>query len=143
MLGRANPISNWKYDWNRSRRAEPNPALRLRHRHDQADGRQEVPDADALGLGSDLDPVLARVVNLPGQLPALLLRAADGLHQLLHHLLEGMAVAVVENGHPGRRDREIGALDLLDVRSLGRTSGEGRHQLLIPIKVPGPIWNSL
>src|SRR5262245_32084435 len=92
--------------------------LRLRHRHDQADGRQDVPDAHALGLGSDLDHRLACVVNLPRQLPAFLLRAPNGLHELLHDLLEGVAVAVVENRHPGWGDFNIGALDGLAFRSL-------------------------
>jgi len=117
------------------RQASTRPAvprgLRLRHRHDEADGGEDIADADALGLGADLDHGLARVVDLPGQLPAALLGAADGLHELLDDFLEGVALAVVEDGHPGRGDREIGVLEILDLRSLDRTAKPCRHHAVI------------
>src|SRR5438093_3229077 len=104
-----------------------NGRLRLRHGHDEANGGEDVADADALGLGGDLDHRLAGVVDLPRQLPAALLRAADGLHELLDHFLEGVAVAVMEDGHPGRGDCDVGALEVLDVGSLDRTAKPCRH----------------
>src|SRR5947208_1457590 len=109
-----------------------NGRLRLRHGHDEANGGEDVADADALGLGGDLDHRLAGVVDLPRELPAALLRATDGLHELLDHFLEGVAVAVVEDGHPGRGDRDIGTLEVLDVGSLDRTAKPCR-----PLQVTG------
>src|SRR5205823_13443822 len=80
---------------------------------DEADRGEDVPDAHALGLGADLDDRLARVVDLPGDLPALRLAAGDRLLELLHDLLEGVTLAVVEDRHPGRGDRLLD--DLLDL----------------------------
>src|SRR2546422_6068880 len=122
-----------------------NGRLRLRHGHDEADGCQDVADADALGLGGDLDHRLAGVVDLPGQLPAALLRAGDGLHELLDHFLEGVAVAVVQDGHPGRSDREIGALDVLDVGSLDGTAKPDRHYRFISFSttVRSRLWGEI
>src|SRR5262249_62095114 len=96
-------------------RAAPSDSLGLRDRDHEADRRQDVAGADALGFGADLDHGLARVVDLPRELPALFLGAADRLHELLHDLLEGVAVTVVQDGHPWGRDRRVGALELLDV----------------------------
>src|SRR4029077_15563458 len=90
--------------------------------------------------GGDLDHRLARVVDLPGQLPALLLGAPDGFHELLHLLLEGVAVAVVRDGHPGRGDREIRALDLLNVRRLDGTAGHLRRSRTM--SCPRRPWGS-
>src|SRR5439155_2247277 len=109
-----------------------NGRLRLRHGHDEANGGEDVADADALGLVGDLAHRLAGVVDLPRQLPAALLRATDGLHELLDHFLEGVAVAVVEDGHPGRGDRDLGTLEVLDVGSLDRTAKPCR-----PLRVIG------
>src|SRR6185503_18415493 len=76
--------------------------------------------AHALALGPDLDHRPAGVVDLPGDLPALGLAARDRLLELLHHLLERVALAVVQDGHPGRRDLGAGPGDLLDVRGRER-----------------------
>src|SRR5438094_9520269 len=51
-----------------------NGRLRLRHGHDEANGGEDVADADALGLVGDLGHRLAGVVDLPGQPPAAVLR---------------------------------------------------------------------
>src|SRR5262249_25556664 len=80
----------------------------------ETDRGQNVTDAHALGLGADLDDRPAGVVYLPGQLPAFGFAAADRLLELLHDLLERVAVAVVKDRHPRRRDRFL--VDLLDVR---------------------------
>src|SRR5439155_24246009 len=96
----------------------------LDDRDDAADGREDVPDAHALGLGADLDDGLAGVVDLPGDLPALRLAARDRLLELLHDLLEGVTLAVVQDGHPGGRDLGPRPGDLLDV---GRRERPLRH----------------
>src|SRR6185436_20365394 len=80
------------------------------------DGGQDVADAHALALGPDLDHRPAGVVDLPGDLPALGLAARDRLLELLHHLLEGVTLAVVQDGHPGGRDLGPRPGDLLDIR---------------------------
>src|SRR6266542_1454218 len=80
---------------------------------------------DAFGFGSDLHHGLARVVDFPGDLPGPVLRARDGLDQLLHHVFEGVTVAVVENGDPGRREGDVDLLGLLDFRSRLRTGERG------------------
>src|SRR5207253_712851 len=72
----------------------------LYDRDDEADRCQDVADADALGLGTDLHHGLARVVHLPRELPALGLAARDRLLELADDLLERVAVAVVQDGHP-------------------------------------------
>src|SRR5215831_3560206 len=95
---------------------------------DEADGGQDVAHADALDLGRDLDDRLARVVHLPGELPTALLRAPDRLHELRDDLLEGMAIAVVEDGHPRRIDGGVGPLDLLDLRRFRGMSWAGSHR---------------
>src|SRR5262249_50926645 len=87
---------------------------RLDDGNHEADRGQDVTDAHALGLGADLDDRPAGVVYLPGQLPAFGFAAADRLLELLHDLLERVAVAVVKDRHPRRRDRFL--VDLLDVR---------------------------
>src|SRR5262245_3792481 len=105
----------------------------LDHGDDQPDGGEDVADPDALRLGSDLHHRFARVVDLPGDLPALGLAARDGLLELFHDLLEGVALTVVQDGHPGWRDP--GVLDLLDVRSGKRLLGHGsmlHRQLAFP-----------
>src|SRR5438876_3817925 len=88
---------------------------------DETDGREDVADAHAFGLGRDLDDGLAGVVDLPRDLPTLGLAALDRFLKLSHHLLERVAVAVVEDGHPGRGDRTLG--DVLDVRERRRLLG--------------------
>src|SRR5207244_13488464 len=75
---------------------------------DEADRGEDVADAHALGLGADLDDRLAGVVDLPGDLPPLGLAAGDRLLELLHHLLEGVTLAVVQDRHPRRGDRLVG-----------------------------------
>src|SRR6185295_11009827 len=80
------------------------PPSRLGHGDDEADRREDVADTHALGLGADLHHRLAGVVHLPRELPAALLRAGDRLHQLRHHFLEGVTVAIVEDGHPWGRN---------------------------------------
>src|SRR2546421_241674 len=105
----------------------------LDDRDDEADGREDVPDAHTLGLGADLDDGLAGVVDLPGDLPALRLAARDRLLELLHDLLERVTLAVVEDRHPGRGDRLLD--DLLD---LGRgpdlgTGLHGTHRPSLPL----------
>src|SRR6185503_12980275 len=102
--------TTWTRSWPRSG---------LGHRDDEADRREHVADPDALGLGPDLHHRLAGVVHLPRELPAALLRAGDRLHQLRHHFLEGVTVAVVKHGHPGRRDLDVGRVELVDLRGLG------------------------
>src|SRR3990172_12981530 len=92
--------------------------------HDQADLGQDVPDPHALGFGPDLDDRLARVVDLPGDLPAFGLRAGDRLDELADDLLEGVAVAVVEDRHPRGADGRLGPLELLEIRCGG---GKLRH----------------
>src|SRR5437879_842072 len=74
---------------------------------DEAGGSEDVADADALGLRRDLDHGLARVVDLPGDLPAVLLGACDRPHELPDDLLEGVTVTVVKDGHPGRGLRRL------------------------------------
>src|SRR4029450_2240328 len=66
---------------------------------DEADGGEDVADPDALRLGADLDHRLAGVVDLPGDLPALGLAAADRLLKLLHDLLERVTIAVLQDRH--------------------------------------------
>src|SRR5262249_13948793 len=68
----------------------------------------DVAHADALPLGADLHHRLAGIVDLPGDFPALGLAAGDRLLELVDNLLEGVAIAVMKNGHPGRRDRALG-----------------------------------
>src|SRR5258706_527885 len=83
------------------------PIGRLRDGDHEADGGQDVADAHALGFGADLDHRPPGVVHLPRELPAAFLRTGDRLHELLHDLLEGMAVAVVEDGHPWGRNGSL------------------------------------
>src|SRR5262245_37318675 len=86
----------------------------LDDRHDETDRRQDVADTNTLGLGPDLHHRLAGIVDLPRDLPTLRFAARDGFLELLHDLFEGMAVAVVEDRHPGWSDRLLD--DLLGVR---------------------------
>src|SRR4029453_16370402 len=83
----------------------------------EADGGEDVAAPDDLRLRAALDPGFAGVVALPGDLPALGLRATDRLLELPHDLLERVTVAVVQDRHPGWGDGFL--TDLLDVR-LGR-----------------------
>src|SRR2546430_3951165 len=69
---------------------------------DETGGSEDVADADALGLRRDFDHGLARVVDLPGDLPPVLLGARDRPHELSDDLLEGVTVTVVKEGLPGR-----------------------------------------
>src|SRR5438552_3414169 len=105
----------------------------LDDRDDEADRRQDVADADALGLGADLHHGLARVVHLPRQLPALGLAARDRLLELADDLLERVAVAVVQDGHPWWGDRLLDRL--LDV-GVGPDPLGARHRTIM---VPGGV----
>src|SRR5262245_14012687 len=93
-------------------------ALRLDDGDDQPDGAADPADPDALGLGCDLHHALAGVVYLPRDLPRLFLGARDRLDQLAHDLLERVAVAVVEDRHPRRRQLGVGGVALADLGRL-------------------------
>src|SRR5262245_59934540 len=84
---------------------------------DQADRGEDAADTDTLGLRSDLDHRLARVVDLPRDLPALGLAAGDGLLKLSDDLLEGVTVTVVQDRHPRRGHRALDRLLDIGVRS--------------------------
>src|SRR5262249_2894804 len=85
----------------------------LDDRHHETDRRQDVADPNTLGLGPALHHPLARIVDLPPDLPTLGFAARDGFLELLHDLFERMAVAIGEDRYPGRSNRCPG--DLLDV----------------------------
>src|SRR4029453_15731975 len=112
--------------------------LRLDDGDDEADRGEHVARADTFQLRADLYHGLASVVDLPRQLPAPILGAADRLHELLHHLLERVAVAVVENGHPGRGRDALGALDLLGVGHVQRPAHPMTPRVRRPAIVAAP-----
>src|SRR5262245_37337280 len=108
------------------------PRLRLRDGDHEADGGEHVADAHALHLRADLHHRLAGVVPLPGDLPPLLLRAADRLHELADDLLEGVAVAVVKDGEPGGGKGLFGGVPLAHLRRLERPARRRRHAIASP-----------
>ncbi|OLD68200.1 MAG: hypothetical protein AUF63_03610 [Candidatus Rokubacteria bacterium 13_1_20CM_70_15] len=62
-----------------------------------------------------------------GDLPALGLAAGDRLLELLHHLLEGVTLAVVQDRHPRRGDRLVD-----DVLGLGLRDDLLHHAAATP-----------